>query len=118
MEAAMREQVDITTEPTRVNGPAAFVAMADYFSPPAAWPAPWRHKLTSADDALKAIRSGQRVYIGGGCGEPLVLAQGLVGRAAELSNVEIIHVLTAGHAAYAAPALAAAFRVNALFVGP
>ncbi len=84
---------------------------------PANWPAAWRHKLTTAEAALQAVHSGQRVYLGGGCGEPLVLAQGLAARAPELTNVEIIQILTAGHAAYADPALAAAFRVNALFIG-
>lgn len=91
--------------------------IAEAAGEPANWPAAWRHKLTTAEAALKAVHSGQRVYLGGGCGEPLVLAQSLAGRAAELTNVEIIQILTAGHAAYADPALAAAFRVNALFIG-
>ena len=81
------------------------------------WPASHRHKLTSVSEALDVVRSGNRVYIGGGCGEPLVLARGLVDRAPELRNVEVIHVLTAGHAAYAAPELSASFRPNALFIG-
>jgi 4-hydroxybutyrate CoA-transferase len=82
----------------------------------ASWPDKYRDKLVSSDDALKVVQSEQRVYIGGGCGEPIVLAHGLVGRAGELRNVEIIHVLTAGHAAYAAPELAESFHVNSLFV--
>ena len=70
---------------------------------PAGWPAAWRHKLSTAEDALQVVKSRQRVYIGGGCGEPLVLARGLVGRAPALRQVEMIQILTAGHAAYAAP---------------
>src|SRR4051794_22775239 len=69
------------------------------------WPARFAGKLTTSEDALKVIKSGQRIYIGGGCGEPIVLAQGLVRRAPELRDVEIIHILTAGHAAYADPGL-------------
>ncbi len=98
-------------------GNAPQIARAPSDGIPADWPAAWRHKLTSAEAALAVIQSGQRVYIGGGCGEPLVLAQGLVARAPALHDVEIIQILTAGHAAYAAPASAAAFRVNALFIG-
>jgi acyl-CoA hydrolase len=82
------------------------------------FPDRYRHKLTTTEDALKVIESGQRVYIGGGCGEPIVLAQGLVNRAPELRDVEIIHVLTAGHAAYADQGLAGSFRVNSLFIAP
>src|SRR5829696_4471356 len=85
---------------------------------PTAFPEKYRDKLTTVDVALKAIESGHRVYIGGGCGEPLELAQALVNRAPELRGVEIIHVLTAGHAAYAAPELGESFHVNSLFIGP
>ena len=73
--------------------------------------------MSSADDALRWVQSGQRVYIGGGCGAPRMLADALVSRAPTLRNVEIIQILTAGQAAYAAPELAASFRVNALFIG-
>src|SRR4051812_23938540 len=66
----------------------------------ATWPEQYRHKLTTAEEALKLVKSGQRVYIGGGCGEPLVLAQRLAHRWPELRGVEIVHILTAGHAAY------------------
>ena len=76
----------------------------------AQWPAAFRDKLTTSAEALRMVQSGQRVYIGGGCGEPLRLAQDLVRRGPEgaptLHNVEIIQVLTAGHAAYAAPEMA------------
>ena len=82
------------------------------------WPAHLHNKLCSAATALPAVHSHQRVYIGGGCGEPLILAQELVQRAPALREVELIQILTAGHAAYAAPELATAFRVNALFIGP
>ena len=80
------------------------------------WPQQYLHKLSTTEEALQSVKSGQRVYIGGGCGEPIVLAQGLVRRAPELSNVEIIHILTAGHAAYIAPELSSSFRVNSLFI--
>jgi 4-hydroxybutyrate CoA-transferase len=81
------------------------------------WPGRYSDKLTTAERAIKLVESGDRVYIGGGCGEPLLLARELVHRAPELRNVEIIHMLTAGHADYAAPELAESFKVNSLFIG-
>jgi 4-hydroxybutyrate CoA-transferase len=86
---------------------------------PAAGRAPFTlaPKSMSADDALRAVQPGQRVYIGGGCGEPLELVAALARRAPALRDVEIIQILTAAGAPYAAPELAHAFRVNALFIG-
>jgi acetyl-CoA hydrolase len=75
-------------------------------------------RWTSAADAVKAVRSGQRVYIGGGCGVPVVLAGELARRAPELRDVEIIHILTAGTSAWVTPEASSAFRVNSLFIGP
>jgi acetyl-CoA hydrolase len=72
----------------------------------------------TAEQALRYVKSGHRVYLGGGCGEPVELALALAGRKHELRDVEIVHVLTAAHAAYTEPGTEAAFRVNSLFIGP
>jgi hypothetical protein len=69
--------------------------------PLTSFPPSFQDKITTAEEALKLVSSGDRVYIGGGCGEPLKLAESLVLRKDDLRNVEIIHVLTAGHAPYA-----------------
>ncbi|MDQ2809760.1 MAG: 4-hydroxybutyrate CoA-transferase [Chloroflexota bacterium] len=105
-----------TNEPAYM--PATRLPVRAYRDPTSHWPAEFHSKLTSAAEALALVQSLQRVYIGGGCGAPLVLAQELVRRAADLRGVEIIQVLTAGQAPYAAPDLADSFRVNALFIGP
>ncbi len=94
--------------------PARVQAMSESL---AGWPDEYAYKLTTAEQALKVVESGSRVYIGGGCGEPLDLAQSLVWRHAELRDVEIVHVLTSGHAAYSAPGMEGSFRVNSLFIG-
>ena len=72
--------------------------------------------MTEAE-ALSLVHSGQRVYIGGGCGVPTLLLHALVARAPVLRDVEIIHMLTAGADPTTAPEYQAAFRHNALFVG-
>lgn len=77
----------------------------------------YRDKLTSAEQALRGIRSGERLYIGGGAGVPHVLECALVARARELRGVEIVHVLALGKGEYLRPELACAFRHNALFIG-
>ena len=82
------------------------------------WRQLYRRKVVDVDAALSAIRSGNRVYIGGGAGVPISLAGALAKRACELHGVEITHILTFADAPYAAPRYQDAFRVNALFIGP
>ncbi|MEP6775986.1 MAG: acetyl-CoA hydrolase/transferase C-terminal domain-containing protein [Chloroflexota bacterium] len=81
------------------------------------WPAEYKDKLSTLEDALKLVQSGDRVYMGGGCGEPVELAQGLARRKDELRDVEIVHILTAGPAIYTLPGMENSFRVNSLFIG-
>lgn len=74
--------------------------------------------FVAAAEALKAVRSGQHVFVGSGCAEPELLVRALADRAPELDDVEVLHLLTAGAAPYADPALSASFRHNAFFIGP
>src|SRR6266540_1145978 len=74
-------------------------------------------RMITADEALGLVHSGQRVYIGGGCGVPTPLLDALVARAPGLRNVEIIHILTAGDDPTTAPAYVDSFRHNAMFIG-
>jgi acetyl-CoA hydrolase len=78
----------------------------------------YRQKVTDAASALSHIRSGDRVYLGGGAGVPQMLIKALTRRADELSDVEITHILTFADAPYVEEQYQNAFRVNALFVGP
>jgi 4-hydroxybutyrate CoA-transferase len=70
----------------------------------------------SADEALGAVRSGQRVYIHNGCSEPLDLVRALTRRGPELSDVEVLHMATMGIAPYAAAEFEGHFRHNGLFL--
>lgn len=63
------------------------------------------------------VRSGMRVYLGGGAGIPQVLEAALAARARSLSDVEIIHVLTFAGGSYLQPGMEKAFRHRALFAG-
>lgn len=81
------------------------------------WKQIYRRKVVDVETALSTIHSGNRIYIGGGAGVPKCLAGALTGRASELQDVEITHILTFADAPYAAPQYQDAFRVNALFIG-
>ena len=77
----------------------------------------YRSKITDIDTALSYVKSGGRVYLGGGAGVPIELVKGLTGKADELRNVEIVHILTFAEAPYLAADLQQSFRHNALFIG-
>ncbi len=82
------------------------------------WETIYRRKVTDADTALSAIKSDQRIYLGGGAGVPVALINALVKRAPVLRNVEITHILTFAEAPYVDEQYAESFRHNALFIGP
>ncbi|MFN0140501.1 MAG: acetyl-CoA hydrolase/transferase family protein [Pyrinomonadaceae bacterium] len=74
-------------------------------------------KFVSAQEAVKAIKSNDRVFIHSIAAAPQQLIRAMTERATELRNVEIVHLHTEGAAPYTAPELADSFRVNAFFVG-
>jgi len=81
------------------------------------WEAIFRRKVMDPVTALSCVKSGHRVYVGGGSGVPSVLIDALVSRAPELRNVEITHILTFADAPYVREEYADSFRHNALFIG-
>jgi 4-hydroxybutyrate CoA-transferase len=81
------------------------------------WAEIYRRKVCDASEALKAVKSGDRVYIHPGCAEPETLVEALVARKADLQDVEITHLLTMGTAPYVAPGMEKHFRHRSLFTG-
>ena len=57
------------------------------------WADTYIEKKTSPLKAIEKIRSGQRVFIGSGCGEPQILVQILTERANHFSGLEIVRLL-------------------------
>lgn len=82
------------------------------------WHAEYQRRLVSADVAVRAIESRQRVFMAGMCSVPQTLLRALVARAAELHEVEIVQVLGVGDMSHAAPAMQPHLRVNTLFISP
>src|SRR5271165_2759055 len=81
------------------------------------WESEYTRKLRTADEALRCVQSGMRVYIQPGCAEPETLVEALIRRGPCVQDVEIVHMMTMGGADYVAPEMAAHFRHNAMFIG-
>ncbi len=77
-----------------------------------------RSKTFSAETAMMAIKSNDRIYLGGGTGIPLVLEKAMVARADQLRNVEVVHVATFAGGEYLDAKYQQSFRHRALFIGP
>jgi len=82
------------------------------------WRQRYCHKLRSADDALRVVRSGHHIFVGSGAAAPQYLVERLTARADYLHAAEIVHIMTLGIAPYAMPPVKESFRHNAFFVGP
>jgi acyl-CoA hydrolase len=74
------------------------------------------NKMT-ATEAVKLIKSNDRVLIQGGSATPQALIKAMVARAPELRNVELVHLHTEGACGYTAPELRESFHTNAFFIG-
>lgn len=81
------------------------------------WMEIYRSRVTTAEEAVAGIRSGDRVWVHPGCNTPKLLIDAMVARAPDLENVEVIHILTLAEAPYAAPGMEPHFRHRALFTG-
>jgi 4-hydroxybutyrate CoA-transferase len=81
------------------------------------WQMEYKKKLRTADEALRCVQSGMRVYIQPGCAEPETLVEALIQRAPHVEDVEIVHMMTMGKAPYVAPEMEGHFRHNAVFIG-
>jgi len=81
------------------------------------WNSIYRKRVTTAADAVKEIKSGDRVWIHPGCNTPTLLINAMVARAPELENVEVVHILTLAAAPYAEPGMEGHFRHRSLFTG-
>jgi 4-hydroxybutyrate CoA-transferase len=71
----------------------------------------------SAGDAVKFIKSNDRVFIHSVAAAPQILKDAMVERAKELRDVEIIHMHTEGEAGYVDEEYKNSFHLKSLFVG-
>lgn len=81
------------------------------------WTTLYEQKKCTAAQAVKKIRSGDRVVIGHAVSEPTRLVEAMVEDASRLRDVEVVHMIAMGASPYCKPEMAGHFRHNALFVG-
>jgi acyl-CoA hydrolase len=74
-------------------------------------------KYVTAAEAVKVVKSNDRVYVQAAAATPTILTKALAEIASELRNVEVCHLHTEGPAPYANPELADSFHVNSFFIG-
>ena len=74
-------------------------------------------KTVSAEEAVKVIKSNDRVYIQAAAAAPQQLINAMSARHEELRNVEVCHLHIEGEAPYANPELKDSFHVNSFFIG-
>ncbi|MCB0794294.1 MAG: acetyl-CoA hydrolase/transferase family protein [Flavobacteriales bacterium] len=72
----------------------------------------WR----SAQEAVRLVRSGDRVFIHGSAATPLTLLAALLDRHGELQDVELVSISSLGPVGFERPEVQTSFFLNALFV--
>lgn len=74
-------------------------------------------RITTAEETVKVVKSGDRVFVQGAAMTPNELVDALCERHKEVENVEIISIHTEGDAPYTQEPYCNSFRLNSCFVG-
>jgi 4-hydroxybutyrate CoA-transferase len=74
-------------------------------------------QLTNATEALKLVKSGDKIFVHSVAAVPHHLIENLVKRADSLRNIEMYHLHTEGDAPYTRPEFEGIFHTNAFFIG-
>src|SRR5512136_1146035 len=76
----------------------------------------YQSRVVTAEEAVKKIQSGQRVFLTGNCSTPQTVLAALVKHAPNLKDVEICQALSVGPADYVSPEMEGHIRVNTMFI--
>ena len=79
--------------------------------------ADWLSRAVSPEEAVMHVRSGDNLFLHGGCAVALTIEAALAERARELDRLTVYQMHKDGPEVLLDPALAGRVRVNALFVG-
>ena len=80
------------------------------------WNSIYQSRITTAEAAVKIIKSGMRIFLTGNVSVPQKALGALVDYAPNLHDVEICQALTIGPADYVNPGMEKHLRVNTLFI--
>jgi len=81
------------------------------------WNSIYQSRIVSPQDAVRHIKSENRIFLTGNVSVPQKALAALVEYAPNLENVEICQALTIGPADYVKPEMEGHLRVNTLFIG-
>jgi len=76
----------------------------------------YQSRVVTAEDAVRKIQSGERVFLTGNCSTPQTVLAALVKHAPNLKDVEICQALSVGPADYVSPEMEGHMRVNTMFI--
>jgi 4-hydroxybutyrate CoA-transferase len=76
----------------------------------------YQSRTVTAEEAVRKIQSGNRIFLTGNCSVPQQVLAALVEYAPNLSNVEICQALSVGPADYVSPTMEGHLRVNSMFI--
>ncbi|MGA2093351.1 MAG: 4-hydroxybutyrate CoA-transferase, partial [Sedimentisphaerales bacterium] len=80
------------------------------------WKEKYKSKITSAEQAMKFVKSGDHIFIGTACAQPQHLVSALVEYSAHIYDAHIVHLLTIGAAPYAQEKFREKFKMNSFFI--
>jgi len=80
------------------------------------WSEFYKEKVVSAKEALSHVRAGAKIFIGTGCAAPQKLVEALTSDQGQITDAEIVHLLTMGLAPYAQEKLSERFRFDSFFI--
>ena len=80
------------------------------------WTKLYEERITTAQDVVRTVKSGNRIFLSGNASVPQKVLDALVAYAPNLNNVEIVQVLTVGTSDYVKPEMQGHLRVNSMFI--
>jgi 4-hydroxybutyrate CoA-transferase len=83
----------------------------------APWVKRYNSRAVTAEEAVKAIKSRDKIIVQPGCAAPLSLINAMVQRKDELEDVELYHILVVGNLPYTQPGMEKHFKHKAFFIG-
>ncbi len=83
-----------------------------------AWTDQYKSRIVSAQEAVKVVKSGNRIFMTGNVSVPQKTLGALAEYAPKLRGVEICQALTIGPADYVKPGMEEHLRVNTMFISP
>lgn len=80
------------------------------------WKEKYKRQIGTAEEAMRLVKAGDRIFIGSACAQPQHLVNALVEYGKHIYDAHIIHLLTMGSAPYAEPRFREKFKMNSFFV--